>query len=315
MPQTLDGWSELDDENPVHRAVSSHSVDADTYLSEAAPSSAYNSSDSGTLSDGIGQQSRILLRFPMNFTQSDTVHEANIELECTTEILGSPELKVYVAEMEEFWNSSFASWNVYENNQLWDLAGADERRTEGHGNLGIADWKRHLDAERHPLAQHGSLKRTLPVRILASYGAEYACAMSESIVAADRPTLNIDATTGTAASAGATVSTDLPVPDGAPWMEADFLLKPVTTPVLSYAMNNGTDVEIQLSNSAEWRSSSDLAWHFSTLWSSFASTGTTGSYVLPRPWPWRTAPPCTCVRSVDANDSGVPGIDELPPQP
>ena len=35
LPQPLDGWSELDDENPVHRAVSSHSVDAAPYLSEA----------------------------------------------------------------------------------------------------------------------------------------------------------------------------------------------------------------------------------------------------------------------------------------
>ena len=309
LPQTLDGWSELDDENPVHRAVSSHSVDADTYLSEAAPSSTYNSSDSGTLSDGIGQQSRILLRFPMNFTQSDTVHEANIELECTTEILGSPELKVYVAEMEEFWNGSFASWNVYENNQLWDLAGADGETDRGAWEPSVSlIGNGTLTLNVTSLAQHAARSNApyLSV-ILASYGAEYACAMSESIVAADRPTLNIDATTGTAASAGATVSTDLPVPDGAPWMEADFLLKPVTTPVLSYAMNNGTDVEIQLSNSAEWRSSSDLAWHFSTLWSSFASTGTTGSYVLPSTLAMENGTTMHMrVRSVDANDQWGP---------
>ena len=182
LPQTLDGWSELDDENPVHRAVSSHSVDADTYLSEAAPSSTYNSSDSGTLSDGIGQQSRILLRFPMNFTQSDTVHEANIELECTTEILGSPELKVYVAEMEEFWNGSFASWNVYENNQLWDLAGADGETDRGAWEPSVSlIGNGTLTLNVTSLAQHAARSNApyLSV-ILASYGAEYACAMSES---------------------------------------------------------------------------------------------------------------------------------------
>ena len=178
LPQTLDGWSELDDENPVHRAVSSHSVDADTYLSEAAPSSTYNSSDSGTLSDGIGQQSRILLRFPMNFTQSDTVHEANIELECTTEILGSPELKVYVAEMEEFWNGSFASWNVYENNQLWDLAGADGETDRGAWEPSVSlIGNGTLTLNVTSLGQHAARSNApyLSV-ILASYGAEYACA-------------------------------------------------------------------------------------------------------------------------------------------
>ena len=305
LPQTLEGWSELDDENPVHRATSYHSVHADTQLSETAPSSTYNTSDSGTLADGLGQQSRILLRFPMNFTQSDTVHEASIELQCTTEILGAPELKAYVAEMKEFWNGSFASWNLFANNQLWDMAGADGATDRG-------DWEPStslvgngtLTLNVTALAQQASRSNAPYLSVVvASYGAEYACAMSESILAADRPELVIDATTGSAATSGATVLPDLPVADGAPWMEADFLLKPVTTPGLSYATNNGTDVEIHMSNSNDWRSSSDLAWHFSTLWSSFASTGTSGTYNLPSALAMDNGTTMHMrVRSVDAND-------------
>ncbi|MBN29307.1 MAG: hypothetical protein CMB34_01400 [Euryarchaeota archaeon] len=305
LPQTLEGWSELDEDNPVHRATSYHSVHADTHLSEADPSSTYNTSDSGTLADGLGQQSRILLRFPMNFTQSDTIHEASIELQCTTEILGAPELKAYVAEMKEVWNGSFASWNVFENNQLWDVAGAEgvtdrgawEPTTSliGNGTLSLNVTSLAQQASRSS-ASHLSV-------IVASYGAEYNCAMSESIVAADRPRLVIDATTGTAATSGSSVLPNLPVADGAPWMEADFFLKPVTTPSISYAMNNGTDVEIQLSNSEDWRSSSDLAWHFSTLWSSFASSGTSGTYNLPSTLAMDNGTTMHMrIRSVDAND-------------
>ena len=40
-------------------------------------------------------------------------------------------------------------------------------------------------------------------------------------------------------------------------------------------------MEIQLSNEADWRSETDADWHFSTLWSTFASTGTSGSFNLP----------------------------------
>ncbi len=66
-----------------------------------------------------------------------------------------------------------------------------------------------------------------------------------------------------------------------PWMEA-ISCSPRDHPhAQSYASNTGQDVEIQLSNSEDWRSSTDEAWHFSTLWSSFTTSGTTGSYALP----------------------------------
>ena len=81
LPQTMEGWSELEDEQNVRRAVSYHSVHADTYISAGAPTTTYNTSTTGTLADGPAQESRLLLRFPMNFTASDTVHEASVDLQ------------------------------------------------------------------------------------------------------------------------------------------------------------------------------------------------------------------------------------------
>ena len=90
-------------------------------------------------------------------------------------------------------------------------------------------------------------------------------------------------------------------------MESDFLLTPVTTPLLSYASNTGSDVEMQLSNAEDWRSSSDKDWHFSTLWSSFSSTGTTGSYMLPASLALLNGTTMHMrVRSIDANDQWGP---------
>ncbi len=104
LPQTMEGWSELEDETSVHRSVSYHAVHADTYITAAAPTTTYNTSSTGVLADGPAQESRLLLRFPMNYTSSDTVHEASIDLECTTEALGPTELTAYVANMDRFWN-------------------------------------------------------------------------------------------------------------------------------------------------------------------------------------------------------------------
>ena len=250
LPQTMEGWSELEDEPTVHRAVSYHAIHADTYITASAPTSTYNTSATGTLADGPAQESRLLLRFPMNYTSSDTVHEASIDLECTTDALGPTELKAYVAHMDRFWNGSFASWVAHANNQLWSEAG-------GEGGADRGDWEPPallsgngtLTLNVTSIAQQAARTNSAYLSVIvASFGATYDCSMSEDTVAANRPELTLDVSTGTAATSGATVSTDLPVDDGAPWMEADFLLQPVTTPTLSYAMNTGTDVEIQLSN-------------------------------------------------------------------
>ncbi len=241
----------------------------------------------------------------MNYSSSDTVHEASIDLECTTDALGPTELTAYVAHMDRFWNGSFASWVVHANNQLWSEAG-------GEGGADRGDWEPPallsgngtLTLNVTSIAQQAARSNAAYLSVIvASFGATYDCSMSEDTVAANRPELTLDVSTGTAATSGATVSTDLPVDDGAPWMEADFLLQPVTTPTLSYAMNTGTDVEIQLSNAEDWRSSTDEAWHFSTLWSTFASTGTSGAYNLPSNLALTNGTTMQMrVRAVDSND-------------
>lgn len=305
LPQTMEGWSELEDETTVQRAVSYHAVAADTYITAGSPSSTYNTSTTGTLADGPAQESRLLLRFPMNFTSSDTVHQASVALQCTTDDLGPTELTAYVAAIDRTWNGSYASWVSFENNQLWATAGA-----EGAGDRG--DWEPPttltgngtLSLNVTTLAQNAARSNAGNLSlVVSSFGATYDCAMSEASNASNRPRLSMDTTNNTAATSGATVSTDLPVEDGAPWMKADFLLQPVTTPSLSYDLNTGTDVEIQLSNDAEWRSETDEAWHFSTLWSTFSSTGTSGVYNLPSSLALANGTTMHMrVRAVDSND-------------
>ncbi|RJU93432.1 MAG: hypothetical protein DWC03_04900 [Candidatus Poseidoniales archaeon] len=309
LPQTMEGWSELDDEKTVQRAVSYHAVNADTYITASSPSSTFNTSVSGVLADGPSQESRLLLRFPMNFTASDTVHDASVDLQCTTEALGPTELTAYVASMNRMWNGSHASWVAFASNQLWTTAGAEGAADRGEWEPPVTlTGNGTLTLNVTSLAQNAARSNAAYLSlVVASYGASYDCAMSEALSASDRPQLTMDTTNNTAATSGATVSTDLPVEDGAPWMEADFLLQAVTTPVLSYDFNTGADVEIQLSNDADWRSETDEAWHFSTLWSTFASTGTSGAYNLPSSLALENGTTMHMrVRAVDTNDQWGP---------
>ncbi len=309
LPQTMEGWSELEDENTVQRAVSYHTIHADTFITASSPTSTYNTSTIGELSDGPGQESRLLLRFPMNYSSSDTVHEASIDLECTSDVLGPTELTAYVAPMDRMWNGSYASWAAYESNQLWTEAGAEGSNDRGAWEPPVVlTGNGTLTLNITSIAQQAARSNAPYLSVVvASFGAAYDCAMSEAVTAADRPELTLDTTSNTAATAGSIVSTDLPIDDGAPWMETSFLLQPVTTPTLSYAQNNGTDVEIQLSNDPEWRSQTDDEWHFSTLWSTFSSTGTSGAFNLPSSLALTNGTTMHMrVRSVDANDQWGP---------
>ena len=308
LPNTMEGWSELDDEPRVQRVVSSHAVHADTYITAGDATTTHNTSVSGTLAEGALTESRLLLRFPMNYTSSDTIHEASIDLYCTTDDILSTRMVAYVAEMNRMWNGSFATWLAYASNLPWATLGA-----EGAADRGV--WEPPVEITSNgtlslnvtSLAQSAARSNSNYLSVVvASFGATYDCDLSESTNSSRLPSLVLDTSSG-AATSGGTVSPDLPIDDGAPWMESDFLLTPVTTPSLSYASNTGSDVEMQLSNAEDWRSSSDKDWHFSTLWSSFSSTGTTGSYMLPASLALLNGTTMHMrVRSIDANDQCGP---------
>jgi len=304
LPHTMDGWSELEDKTTVSRVVSTHGVVADTYITAGDPTTTHNTSTTGILAEGLLTESRLLLRFPMNYTSSDTIHEASIDLQCNTTASGSKRMVAYVASMDRLWNGSFATWGGYENNTLWDSTGAD-----GSADRGVWEPPVYLTSNGTlslnvtSLAQSAARSNSANLSVIvASVGATYTCAMSEVSATSSRPQLTLDTSTG-AASSGATVLPDLPIDDGMPWMESDFLLTPVTTPALSYASNSGQDVEMQLSNDADWLSSTDAEWHFSTLWSTFSTSGTTGSYTLPSSLALTNGTTMHMrVRAVDAND-------------
>ena len=308
LPDTMEGWSALDEETNVQRVVSSHAVHADTYITAGDATTTHNTSATGTLAEGALSESRLLLRFPMNYTSSDTIHEASIDLYCTTDDIGTTRMVAYVAEMNRMWNGSFANWLAYANNAPWATLGAD-------GDADRGAWEPPVELTSNgtlslnvtSLAQSAARSNSNYLSVVvSSFGATYDCDLSESTNSSRHPALVLDTSSG-AATSGGTVSPDLPIDDGAPWMESDFLLTPVTTPSLTYASNTGTDVEMQLSNAEDWRSSTDKDWHFSTLWSSFSSTGTTGSYTLPASLALLNGTTMHMrVRSIDANDQWGP---------
>ncbi|MDA9168228.1 DNRLRE domain-containing protein [Candidatus Poseidonia alphae] len=199
LPQTLEGWTELDDEISPQHVVSTHSPTADTYISMASPSSTYNTSASGVLSSGLMADSRLLLRFPMNYTSSDTVHSATIDLQCTTDVLGPTAMSVYAGEMKRSWNGSYASWSVYADNMMWSELGANGAsdrgvweppvEVTGNGTVSLNVTSIAQTAARNNL---GNLSV-----IVSSLGAEYECHLLETTSTSNRPQLILNTTSST----------------------------------------------------------------------------------------------------------------------
>ncbi len=137
----------------------------------------------------------------MNYTSSDTVHEASIDLECNTTPTGRPNwwpMRLH----EPMWNGSYATWGSTNNNLLWD-AGAE-------GGADRGDWEPPTTirpTERSPstsprIAQSAARSNNAYLSVIvASVGATYSCSMSEDTVAPNRPELTLDVSTGAASSA------------------------------------------------------------------------------------------------------------------
>ena len=304
LHHTMEGWSELEEEHSPQHVLSTHYVNADTYISEANPMSTYNTSVTGLLSNTEMNQARLLLRFPMNYTASDTIHTAEVQLQCVTNEPAPAAMSAYVAEMKQEWNGTYASWFIYKNGQIWFEQGGEDDADRGAWEPpATLVGNGTLTLNVTSIAQHAAKSNNANLSIIvASTGSPYTCDMSETTATGNEPKLVMN-TSSTPASQGASVATDLPVDDGMPWMTSDFLLQPVTTPTLSYQQNTGQDVEMQLSNSEDFRSSTDMDWHFSTLWSTFASTGTTGAYNLPASLALSNGTTIHMrVRAVDSND-------------
>lgn len=283
LPHTMEGWSTLEeDRSPSPRfATLNHAIHADTHIMAATPNSAYNTSTEGYLNDDSANESRLLLRFPMNYTAQDTILDASIDLQCTT-TEANADMWAYTAEMKLGWNGSYASWNYAASSYLWDAPGGDGADDRGEWEPPVKITANGtLSLNVTAMAQHAAKANNSYMSVIvASIGAGYTCHMSETSTPANAPVFTVNAA-ATPATAGGDVKPDLPVENGAPWMTEDFLLTAVSTPRLSYTMNTGQDVEMHLSTSDGWMSRDDGDWHYSTLWDTFVSTGSSGAFDVP----------------------------------
>ncbi|MDE0869502.1 MAG: hypothetical protein OSA21_04245, partial [Candidatus Poseidoniaceae archaeon] len=281
LPQTLDYDVELAEQHHVSLVTSTVSALNDTALDEYNPSSNYNQSGARLLGiSDTGFDSRLLFEFPLNYTSSDSIHSATLNLVCVEDSLASPNLSIY-ATTPSSWNSTTATWAQSDNGVPWSTAGADDSSDRGVWEPPFRSTSSGtFDINVTAIAQHAASANQSSVNILLSgLGSQYDCSLSETTNTLSRPELVL-VTSATAAGNGGSVTSDFAV-DGRPLMSGDLVLTADTTPTLSYNSLIGDHVEYQLSLDTEFKIDTDLGWHYSTLWNAFTTTSTGGTYSVP----------------------------------
>ncbi len=110
LPQALEYDTELAEQHHVSLVTSTVAASYDTSLDESNPTSNSNQTESALLGiSDIGFDSRLLFGFPLNYTSSDSIHSATLNLVCVEASLASPDLSIY-ATTPSSWNSTTATW-------------------------------------------------------------------------------------------------------------------------------------------------------------------------------------------------------------
>ena len=281
LPSAIPEWKELEDTPAVSRVISSVSPSQDTHIDSSYPNDNFEQASNSTLIGGLTTPTRLLFSFNMSFGSTDTIHSATLSLTCTTDAIVSTGIAIYPAPITASWNVTEVTWMNSATSLMWNSPGADGSSDRGvweppHRAVANGTMLVNVTALAQQAASNN--QNTLEL-IVASEGAEYTCAMSESPTASQRPSLTLD-TSSSAAGNGGSVTADF-VEEGASLMTGDFILMAEKNPTLSYDSLVGSGVEFQLSLDSTFKSNEDLTWHYSTMSNSFTTTSSSGTFDVP----------------------------------
>jgi len=281
LPSAIPEWKELEDPPAVNRVISSVSPSEDTYIDSSYPSDNFEQAPNGTLNGGATTPARLLFSFNLSFGSTDTIHSAILSLTCTSDSTSSTDIAIYPAALSASWNVTQVTWVNSATSITWNSPGADGSSERGaweppHRAITNGTMQVNVTALAQQAASNN--QNTLEL-IVASEGAEYSCALSESAVVSQRPSLTLDTSSSAAGNGGSVIANF--VDEGASLMTGDFILMAEKNPTLSYNSLVGSGVEFQLSLDSNFKSNEDLTWHYSTMSNVFATTSGSGSFDVP----------------------------------
>jgi len=268
VPQAVSDWTdeELEDTFLISQTTSTMNLSKDTAIDSANPNSNYGSDETVDLGFSMFGESRILISFNNTVPSGDMVNGATLDLTCGVDPLEIGSINIFTSRMKKTWSESTATWNGPDSGSNWGLNGADD--VSDHGTweppfYGYANNTFALNVTAIVQDAVINSRNTIDI-LIAATGTSYSCHMSESMDTNSRPSLSVTHQNGTHTTGGSLVPNF--VEDGAALMdETQFILSAASNPDLSWESSTGTQAQVQLSLSPEFKSDADDTWYYNTV--------------------------------------------------
>ena len=309
VPEAVPNWSneELDDSFIVSQTVSTINAAKDTALDSANPTSNFGSDETVDLGLSMMGESRILIGFNNTVPSGDLVNDAILNLTCGVDPFQIGTINLFTSRMKRSWDEGNATWNSPGNGGNWGLYGADAESDHGSWEPPFYGYSNNtFSLNVTSIVQDAVINSRSSIDILiAATGTPYNCHLSESLDINSRPSLVITHQNGTHTNGGS-LSPNF-VEDGAALMdESQFILTAASNPELSWESSTGTEAQIQLSLSPDFKSDADDTWYYNTVDNSTLFTINSGDGTMDVPAGDELSNSTTMyyrMRSIDSTDT------------
>ena len=321
IPQAVPNWIDeaLDDEITSSRASYSVSASKDTAIDFSNPTTNYGLDQTSPLGASPAGETRILISFNNTIASGSIVTDAILELTCEIDLADLEVTNIYSSRIKRIWNESNANWDSYDTGSNWEFSGASGTSDRGSWEPPFHGFNSNtFEINVTSIVQYSVINSLSSFDILvAANGAQYDCHLSESSNSSSRPSLEVQAITGTAGTGGVLVPNF--VENGSAIMDSSqFILSAATNPKLSWESLTGTNAQVQLSTNPDFISIGDDTWVYSTKDNSslFTLNSNSGEMEIPSGDEFSNGSTIYYrMRSIDSTDtigSWIPGYFHLP---
>ena len=286
LPQAVPDWNQdsLDDDPVISQTTYTSSANKDTAIYSDFPENNFGSEGIVNLGVSSSDESKILISFNNTVPSGEIVTDASLQLTCGIEVADLDTISIYTSRMKRSWSESNANWTDYAVGQGWEIRGADGDSDHGVWEPPFQGYDNNtFSINTTAIVQEAVANSRASIDILvAASGSLYSCHLSESTATTKRPSLVITHNTGTMTSGG-TLNPNFVV-DGSALMDTDsFLLSSASNPELSWDGMTGTQAQIQLSLSENFKDDIDDTWYYNTQDNStlFTLNSSAGSMLVP----------------------------------
>jgi len=275
--------------SPSNAVTWNYTSSIDTYIDSGMPSSTYGSDTTALIGIDGASEARMLIEFTFNLSTAYTVYSATLNLECFNDDGDVSEF--YIANLTSGFNESNANWMISNTSQSWNLplgaeSGKDRSAWEPSVSM-LSNGTVSLNVTRQ--VQYRAANNWTSGRYLISAtGSQSECYTSDNSNSTLHPSLSVVLSNTNASSVGS-LSPNW-IDDGVSLMTSDFILTADTTPTLSWGDWVGDNVEIQLSESSEFRRDGDGGGHWTSMANSSMFSLTGGSS-------------CVCTMAIGSNEA------------